>query len=395
MTSPEPRPLRIAHIANTDYFCAFLLRAQLDRLRAAGHDVEIVCGPGPLVADLEARRFRVHVIRNSRRIDPLADIRTLAAYAGLFRRERYDVVHTHNPKVNALASLAARIARVPRVVSTVHGFYSHEGQRPGVRRVWRAFEGASARLADLVLCQSGEDVRAARWQRIVPDERLRPLGNGVDVDALSPERFSTDDRDAIRRRLGVRAGERTIGFVGRLVHEKGVLELLEAVRHRRGWRLLLVGPDERGHKADALAPRKLASSNATWLGLQRDMPPLYSAMDVVVLPSYREGFPRSLVEASAMGRPIVATDVRGCREVVSRGRTGLLVPPRATAPLRSALESLLGDASRARRFGRAARRRALDRFDERAVFERIDLAYRELALPRAHGSANRVDNAGI
>ncbi|UCE86535.1 MAG: glycosyltransferase, partial [Deltaproteobacteria bacterium] len=249
MESAEWRRLRIAHVANTDYFCAFLLRAQLERLRAAGHAVDIVCGPGPLVEELAARGFRVHAIENSRRIDPLADLRTLSRYVTLFRRERYDVVHTHNPKVNALACLAARVARVPRVLSTLHGLYSHEGQRPAVRRVWRTFERASSRLADLVLCQSGEDVRTARWQRIVPDDRLRALGNGVDVRAFSPERFGSDDRSAIRRRLGVRPGERVIGFVGRLVREKGVLELLRAVQHKPGWRLLLVGPDERGLKA--------------------------------------------------------------------------------------------------------------------------------------------------
>jgi glycosyltransferase involved in cell wall biosynthesis len=386
MACADTDRLRIAHVANTDYFCAFLLRAQLERLRAAGHDVEIVCGSGPLVAELEAQDFRVHAVENSRRVDPAADLRTLAHYVALFRRERYDVVHTHNPKVNALACLAARVARVPRVISTLHGLYSHDGQRPAVRRVWRAFERASSRLADLVLCQSGEDVRTARWQRIVPDARLRSLGNGVDVRAFSPERFGSDDRGAIRRRLGVQPGERVIGFVGRLVREKGVLELLDAVRHRAGWRLVLVGPDERGSKADAIDPARLGSANATWLGMQRDMPPLYSAMDVVALPSYREGFPRSLVEASAMGRPIVTTEIRGCREVVAGGTTGLLVPTREVAPLRRALESLLPDAARCDRFGRAGRARALARFDERAVFERIELAYRELALrPRRAG----------
>ncbi|UCE87511.1 MAG: glycosyltransferase, partial [Deltaproteobacteria bacterium] len=135
-------------------------------------------------------------------------------------------------------------------------------------------------------------------------------------------------------------------------------------------------------------PARLAASNATWLGLQRDMPPLYSAMDVVALPSYREGFPRSLVEASAMGRPIVTTEIRGCREVVSDGVTGLLVPVAQTAPLRTAFESLLPDVARCARIGRAGRARAVARFDERAVFERIELAYRELALGPGRGATH-------
>jgi glycosyltransferase involved in cell wall biosynthesis len=373
--------MRIAHVANTDYFCAFLLRGQLHALRDDDHEVEVVCGDGPMVKALETDGFRVHVVENSRRIDPLSDVRTLTRYVRLFRREAYDLVHTHNPKVNALASLAARFAGVPRIVSTVHGLYSHEGQAPLIRGFWRAFESASARLSDIVLCQSAEDVRTARWRRIVPDHRLRSLGNGVDLTRFSPRRISMEDRAALRRRIGVGRREHVVGFVGRLVREKGVLELLEAVRSRPGWRLLLIGPDERGVKRDAISPEMLTSHpNVTWLGLQADMPPLYAAMDVVALPSHREGFPRSLVEASAMGRPSVATDIRGCREVVVAGQNGLLVPVRDPASLRSAIEALMGDATRRHRLGLAGQRRARVLFDERAVLERIGRAYREIPL---------------
>ena len=225
-------------------------------------------------------------------------------------------------------------------------------------------------------------MRTARWRRIVPDERLRALGNGVDLGHFSPARVSREDRDALRRRAGVRPGERVIGFVGRLVREKGVLDLIEATRGRPGWRVWLVGPDEQGAKGDALVPQDVAREpHVTWLGLQRDMPPHFAAMDVVTLPSYREGFPRSLLEASAMGRPVVATEIRGCREAVEPGITGLLVPARSPSSLRAALAALLQDGSRRRQIGAAARRRAQRRFDERAVFERIERAYRELPLP--------------
>ena len=373
--------MRIAHVANTDYFCAFLLRGQLKALRDDDHEVEVVCGDGPMVATLQSDGFQVHVVENSRRIDPLADIHTLIRYVRLFRHESYDLVHTHNPKVNALASVAARIAGVPRVVSTVHGLYSHEGQSPWVRGVWRTFEAASARLSDIVLCQSAEDVRTARWRRIVPDQRLRRLGNGVDLTRFSPRRIGAEDRAALRRRIGVRPEERVVGFVGRMVREKGVMDLLEAVRARPGWRLLLVGPDESGVKRDAITSEILASRpKVTWLGLQADMPALYAAMDVAALPSHREGLPRSLVEASAMCIPSVATDIRGCREVIVPGRTGLLVPARNPAALRSALDALMGDPARRRGMAVAARSRALERFDERAVLDRIGRAYREIPL---------------
>ena len=200
---------------------------------------------------------------------------------------------------------------------------------------------------------------------------------------FSPHRIGAEDRAALRRRIGVRPGERVVGFVGRLVYEKGLMELLEAARARPGWRLLLVGPGECGAKRDAIAPEILASRpDVTWLGLQEDMPALFAAMDVAALPSHREGLPRSLVEASAMGIPAVATDIRGCREVIDPGRTGLLVPPRDPGALRSALEALMEDPARRRRLGRAARSRAREVFDERAVLERIERAYREIPLMR-------------
>jgi len=342
----------------------------------------VVCGEGPLLDDLRREGFRVHVVENSRRVDPVADARTVARYIALFRRERYDLIHTHNPKINGLAALAARIAGVDRVVSTVHGLYSHEGQHPLTRRGCRTLERAAARLADLVLCQSAEDVMTARRAGIVSDTRLRRLGSGVDLARFSPQRFGSEDRAAVRRRLGLQSGEFAIGFIGRMVREKGIPELVEAVAHRRGWRLVLIGPDERGMKGDALTPDRIAAAaNVTWLGLQEDLPPLYAALDVVTLPSHREGLPRTLLEASAMGRPMVATRIRGCREAIAPGKSGILVPPGSPRELREALQALSGSESLRERLGTAARQRAERLFDERAVFERLDLAYRELVLP--------------
>jgi glycosyltransferase involved in cell wall biosynthesis len=236
----------------------------------------------------------------------------------------------------------------------------------------------------LVLCQSAEDVRTARWRRIVPDENLRRLGNGVDLERFDPRRFGREDRRALRRRFGIAEDERVIGFVGRLVREKGIEDLLAAARELPKTRLLLVGPDERSAKADGLDPTAFcANPGARWLGLRRDMPPVYAMFDTFVLPSYREGFPRSLVESAAMGLPAVATDIRGCREVIAPGETGCLVPPHSPRELACALRATLRDPIRRASWGRAARRRAEAHFDERAVFERVRRAYAELPLPTA------------
>jgi glycosyltransferase involved in cell wall biosynthesis len=189
-----------------------------------------------------------------------------------------------------------------------------------------------------------------------------------------------------------------IGFVGRLVAEKGVKELLLAARAVRrrfpAVRFLMVGAHD-AERPDHLAPADLAhlvdglEGACVFTGVREDMPELYAAMDVFALPSYREGFPRSPMEAAAMNVPCVVTDVRGCRQVVAHGRNGLLVPVGVSSALAEALLALLEDPVRARRMGDEGRRRALAEFDERRVFaivleeyERL-LQAKGLARPRA------------
>jgi glycosyltransferase involved in cell wall biosynthesis len=176
-----------------------------------------------------------------------------------------------------------------------------------------------------------------------------------------------------------------VGFVGRLVAEKGVPELLAAARMVRDaipkTRFLFVGPAD-WDKPDALAPEAAAeqgvADRCVFAGMRDDMPELYALMDVFVLPTHRESFPRSPMEASAMGVPCVVTDIPGCREVVEDGRNGRLVPVGDVPALAVAILDLLTDRDKARRMGEAGRRLALERFDEELVFGRVKAEYARL-----------------
>jgi glycosyltransferase involved in cell wall biosynthesis len=321
----------------------------------------------------------------TRRITPLADSLSLLRLYRLMRSRRFTIVHTHNPKPGLLAQLAARMARVPIVVNTLHGFYFHERTPAPSRRFYIALERIAARCSDLILSQNPEDVTTAIREGIAPAGRMRVLGNGIDVARFDPARVSASRRREVRAALGIPEDAPVVGFVGRLVAEKGVGELLAAARQvlqdAPAARFLLVGETDRD-KPDGVAAEVVRQSGlheaCVFAGQRQDMPEMYAAMDVFVLPSRREGFPRAPMEASAMRVPCVVTDVRGCRQAVRHGRNGFLVPLGDVRALAQAVSRILGNPALAARLGEEGRRRAVAEFDERAVFATVLAEYGRL-----------------
>jgi glycosyltransferase involved in cell wall biosynthesis len=301
------------------------------------------------------------------------------------RRERFDVVHTHTPKAGLLGQLAARIAGVPTVANTLHGFYFHDDTKPWLRRFYIWMERVAAKCSDTILSQNREDMATAVAERIASPEQLKWLGNGIDVARFDRRRLTDSSLEDLRREIGIDAGAPVIGFVGRLVEEKGILDLLQAAKavidELPNAEFLIVGPYDE-EKPDALRPevaeRYGVAANCHFVGMRNDMPELYALMDVLVLPSYREGFPRAPMEASAMGVASVVTDIRGCRETVDHGENGLFFPVGDADALARSLIELLRDDERRARMGETGRRIAEDRFDEQKVFDRVLSEYERL-----------------
>lgn len=376
---------RVAHITTVDSSLRYLLLNQLERIANEGYEVVGVSADGPDVATVEARGIEHFAVPMTRRFTPLADLRALVSLMRLMRRERFDVVHTHTPKAGLLGQLAAKLSGVPVVVNTLHGFYFHEGTRPVSRRFYVAMERIAAKCSDTILSQNREDMATAVSERIAPPELLRWLGNGIDIARFDRRRLSDDSLRALADDIGIRVDGPVIGFVGRLVEEKGILDLLEAARAVVSAipeaQLLIVGPYDEV-KPDALRPdvaeRYGLADACRFLGMRDDMPELYALMDVLVLPSYREGFPRAPMEASAMGVPAIVTDIRGCREAVEAGVNGLLFPSGDADALADALLRLLRDDDLRSKMGAAGRTMAEERFDEQKVFERVLGEYERL-----------------
>jgi glycosyltransferase involved in cell wall biosynthesis len=230
--------------------------------------------------------------------------------------------------------------------------------------------------------------RVAIDEGICATEKIKVLlggsGNGVDAAGrFDPTKLGPETRSLTRSDLGIPSKATVIGFVGRIVREKGIGELAEAWNLLREdhpeAHLLIVGPFETQDVVPGRAVEKLqADSRVHLTGMDWNTPPLYAGMDIVVLPSYREGFPNVPLEAAAMRLPVVATNVPGCVDAVEDGRTGILVPPRNASALAAAIRSYLDDPELRRKHGDAGRERVLREFRQEAVWEAIHGEYMRL-----------------
>lgn len=381
--------LRVAHLTTVDTSLRYLVLPQLLAVRDAGGEAIGISAPGSYVEELQALGIRhIPLASSTREMDPVADLRAAWELWGILRRERFDVLHTHNPKPGLYGRVLGRLARVPVVVNTVHGLYATPDDPMLKRLLVYGLEAVASRFSDIELVQSREDFELLTRRRRTPPSHTLHLGNGVDLSRFDPARFTRDDRAEIRAELGASDETVVVGIVGRLVAEKGYPELFEVAR-RLGDRFLFVciGPDD-PDKADALPREALAAATAAgvcFLGMRTDVDRLYAGMDVFVLPSHREGLPRAAMEAAAMGLPVVATDIRGCREVVEPGVNGLLVGVADPVSLAAAIQRLGDHPDERFAMGAEGRRIARERFDERRVVEAVMGAYRSVPAERSAG----------
>jgi len=390
---------RLVHVTTVDMSLVLLLGPQLRAFAEAGMEVIGVSAPGPFVPQLEAWGIRHEPLRHATRSAAVGqDVMALVELWQLFRRLRPDIVHTHNPKPGFYGRVAARAAGVPGVVNTVHGLYASPEDRSSRRAVVYALERVASLCSGAELVQNPDDLRVlARLG--VPSDKLVLLGNGVDLQRFRPEADEQRRRRA-RADLGVDVDAVVVGTVARLVWQKGFHELFAAAEQLRGTHpdvvFVVVGESD-PDKADAIAPEELAAARRrgriVFAGGRDDMEHVYPGFDLFVLPSYREGFPRSAMEAAASGLPVIATDIRGCRQVVSHGQSGLLVPLHDSVRLATAIAELVVDPALRQRMGTAGRRKAESEFDDRTVVSKTLDAYERVLSPATSATRRRTSSS--
>jgi glycosyltransferase involved in cell wall biosynthesis len=311
-------------------------------------------------------------------INPLADARLFCTLYCWYRRQRPDVVHHFTIKPVIYGSLAARLAGVPRVVNTVTGlgFVFTEERLAWLRRLVEWQYRLALACAHFTFFQNRDDLQLFRARRLISSEKAELLpGSGVDCQFFAPAAITEP----------APAQPLTFLMVARLLREKGLEEFVEAARRVKRKFLetrfqLLGGRDERN---PTVVPqidldRWQAEGVVTWLGEVPDVRMIVGRADVVVLPSYyREGIPRALLEAAAMGKPLITTDTVGCREVVDDGVNGLLVPVKDAEALARAMVCLISNPAMRERMGKAGREKMQREFDERIVVEKTLQVYQQ------------------
>lgn len=363
-------------------------RGQIAFFKERGFAVHAVSSPGVLLKEAASREgIPVYPVAMPRRISLIADLKALYQLFRLFRRFQPDIVHAHTPKGGLLGVLAARLARVPIVIYTMRGlpYVTATGVK---RKILMGTETLACRLADRVLAVSFSLSQQALDMGFCSPAKIRVLScgssNGVDAKGrFNPYKINPDLPRAIRNLYQIPSDALVIGYVGRIVRDKGMVELGEAWQRLRDafpeLYLLLVGPLEPQDPIPDLLLKQLEDDpRVVFTGGVEDTVSYYTAIDILVLPTYREGFPNTPLEAAAMELPVVATRVDGCVDAVVDGVTGLLVPPGDRAALPRAISQLLLNPAQREQMGKEGRQRVLQDFRPEVIWQGLYDTYLEL-----------------
>ena len=384
-------PNKAALVSNSDESLYRFHNPIMKRLVDVGLKVYAVSPPGPFVADIESLGVEFVPWTLSRRsLNPLTEFASLVRLVRIYRRLRPDLVQHFTVKPNVYGALAARLTGVPVVFSGVQGlgyaFGEGGGKRGLLRLMLSALYKLTALLSDRFVLLNSHDLDRLFSETSVfrPKAMIVQGGVGVDLQEFSEDAVSKADQLEFRESLGIDHDATVVTMASRLLHDKGVSEYVEAarmVRNRRvGTTFVLAGttdPDNLASVTNAELREWSEVGDVRIVGHIADMPTLIATSDIVVLPTYYpEGIPRILIEAAAMGRPIVSTTIPGVAEIVEDGVNGILVPPRDSDALASAIEELMGNPRLRSEYGAAGRLTAEREYDDRVVAERYVEEYR-------------------
>jgi glycosyltransferase involved in cell wall biosynthesis len=315
---------------------------------------------------------------DKRGVNPIADMRLIATLYRWYRQGRPDVVHHFTIKPVIYGSIAARLAGVPRIVNTITGLgYVYTGRQGPLRWIVDLLYRIALRCSHVVFFQNDDDRTLFLRNGLVRAEVASLMREGVDIQRFHPAVVAASNGSE---------GAVAVLMLSRVLRDKGVYEYVDAARILKkampNVRCSILG--EIDMRNPSAVPEEAVNAwheegVVRWFRHTDEVRPYIAMADIVVLPSYREGMPRSLLEASAMGKAVIATDVVGCREVVEHGRTGLLVPVRDAEALAKAIIELARDPERRARMGAAGREKVLKQFDERIAIESAIKAYGEPA----------------
>jgi len=401
-----PKLLRITTVPISLHL---LLAGQFRFMRENGYDVFTVSAAGKEVDEVVKEGVTHVAIPFTRKITPWQDMRCLFQLVRVIRNERPDIIHTHTPKAGLIGMLAARICNVPVRMHTVAGLPLMEAS--GIRRRILEFtEAITYACATNVYPNSSGLKRFIEKQFGIGAPKLKVIArgssNGIDTGYFKSTEALHAESLSIRKQFMLASDDIVFCFIGRVVRDKGIVELVHAFQAVRQARSIPVSDNDRhggvrpgagtklmivGHFEEDLDPlpadvmRFLNDDpDVVLTGFQRDIRPWLLASNTFVFPSYREGFPNVVMQASLLQVPSIVSDINGCNELITGNETGLIVPPKNTRALADAMQLLAGDAGMRRKFGALACAYVAENFDRKVVWEGLLEEYRRMAPVPPH-----------
>ena len=376
---------KLIRVTTSDISLFLLLRGQLKFLNNYYEVVGLSSDTG-LLHQVEKREgIRVIELAMRREISIMRDLLCLWHMIKIFKREKPFIVHTNTPKGSLLSMMAALVAKVPHRIYTVTGL-RYQGASGVGRFVLMSMERLTCLCANKVIPE-GEGVKRTLIADGITRKPLKVIHNGningINTHYFSPEGRQTQ-REETRRRLGIEADEFAFVFIGRIVKDKGMDELAEAMnrllRMNKKCKLMLVGWFEREQGSITEEHENFFRNNdsVSYVGYKKDVRPYLAAADALVFPSYREGFPRVVLEAGAMGLPSIVTDINGCNEIIVEGENGVIIPPRDKNSLYEAMLHFIDNPDKTTAMAANARRMIQEKYEHQDVVEALLEMYQGL-----------------
>jgi glycosyltransferase involved in cell wall biosynthesis len=372
----------------------YLLRGQPRYMSAFFEVLCVSSGPAKDLEEVAKREgVKVQEVKMTRQITPFKDLKSVWKLYKLFKKEKPTIVHTHTPKAGIVGMLAANLARVPVRLHTVAGLPLMEAQ--GLKRfVLDTVEKLTYTFATKVYPNSKGLEEFILSHRFTNESKVKMIGNGssngIDTIFFNPSLYTEDTKQELRAQLGIGEKDFVFVFVGRLVSDKGINELVKAfnwltsqpINRKTHYKLLFVGPFET--ELDPLQDQTLneIQSNPTIIttGFQPDVRPYFAISNALVFPSYREGFPNVVMQAGAMGLPSIVTDINGCNEIIEDGKNGLIIPPKDAKALQEKMLKLMQDEQLYKHLASNSREMITSRYEQKLVWEALLQEYKQLLV---------------
>lgn len=353
-------------------------------LRDIGYEVEVAAAPVGFKDEIEKEGFKVYPVPFSRNPFSLSNIRAFFMLLHLMKKKKYIMVHTHTPVASFLGRVAAKIAGIPHIVYTVHGFHFHEYGSKLKNFIYYHLEKFIGKFTDVLITINTDDYKIACEKNLIPHGRVVYIkGVGVDTAKFSPETAIRNNlMQGYIKEFGIKKDEFVIISIAALSREKNIIDVISAMdllkKKGKNFRLIIVGDGKLKDRLKEFVVLKDFSDNIIFTGRREDVPELLSISNVFITCSVREGLPVSVMEAMAMGKPVIAYDIRGVRDLIIDGETGFLVPFRNVKSLTEKILFLYKYPDVCKKIGEKGRERTEKEFSLNVIIKQMKNLYTEI-----------------